>query len=615
MTRKNARIMIVDDEAAQGKALNEAFTRAGYDVTLCTSSTQAAQLASRQEFHALIVDCMLPKMNGVALVEQINSVVLNQPFIVLYSGIFKDKTFQRESITRTKAAAFLTKPFQMDEMMNLVNAHFAADQDQAAEVDPLLALYGPQTLTKTALDELFRAAPTVAGIHLPMIYRRLQVAGASGELSMVTTTGDLNTVCLHQGHIFAVRTPDPDTAFGTLSVCLGLLDPEDLAEALENPEQKLIGQKLIESVSMSPHALELVMQEQLALRLSQTIEDGALTLNWAAREFPAPDCTLSLERFQDLADDWTTSKIEAEWIRDYLMAWGQYELNGPAHARFTVTNLDDLLSHPEIDDERDLPYLLRQLINGNVTVGAKTAASDYRFLETRLTHLLQIYPDQSYFEILGIGEKAHSLEINRAYEELRRHFDPANLAEDVPPRVMLKATQVFKFIATAYETLSDEISRNRYVLLQVNQRGQMALENEPAFRQAVNLVTSGRAVEAASIFQDLVDKRINFPDLRSYRIWAKLTAEPRSKDFDFEKIPPEDRHSAPYHMARGLYFRGRNELHKAAEHFTAALVMDSRLTTARAELEATHKLAQSRQGRSILGDLGTSLGLKVRRGA
>ena len=99
MKRSRIHILIVDDDVTQGKALQETFKRAGYQATLCDSSVKAITAAQRTEFHGLFVDCMLPKMNGVDLVEEI--VGLNpghEPKTFLYSGIFKDKAFRSRTI-------------------------------------------------------------------------------------------------------------------------------------------------------------------------------------------------------------------------------------------------------------------------------------------------------------------------------------------------------------------------------------------------------------------------------------------------------------------------------------------------------------------------------------
>ena len=612
MNRKSAQILVVDDDPTQGAALRDLFTRAGYQVTLCSSAVQAATLAQRQEFHALVVDCMLPRMNGVDLVEEIKQVAISPPFVILYSGIFKDKNFAKAALERTGAAAFLTKPLDLTEVLDLVHGHFPEGEveDVAAAAGPL-ALYGSRALDDAALIALIATEPTISGVHLPMLYRRLQASRLSGELSMVTATGDLNTISLCAGRIFSVRTPDKDSVFGGLAVSLGFVTSEDVLAATNNPARKMMGQKLIESFSLSPHAIQVVLEEQLALRLSQTIEDAVLTLDWTTRAYAAPEFALNLERFQQLSQDWTSSKLTPESIRSELMTWAEHVLSDRLGEANKAEVLGDLLQDERGDDE--VVELLRELLAGNVTIGERQqAATDFRFLETRLMHLLTAYQTQNYFQVLGIGEKAQALEINRAFEELNRHFNPATLPEDCPPRLMVKAAQVFKIIEAAHHTLSDEIERHRYMLLQHNKRAQARLENEPILRAAIHQLQNGLAFEAAQTFQDLLDKRLDFPDLRAYRLWAGLICDRRYNDLTLENIPPEERHSAPYHMARGTNFRVRGDLVKALECYQAALVMDPRLTAARAEVEKTRVEIEQRGGRTLFNDVQT-LFSKVRR--
>lgn len=619
MKRSRIHVLIVDDDATQGSALHEAFSRAGYQAVWCNTSVKALTTAQRQEFHCLVVDCMLPKMNGVDLVEEIKQFAVTPPKVFMISGIFKDRKFIKDTLEKTGALDFLVKPLDLKDILNRVDEAF---KGEAGDDDPpLLALYSQDILSDADLLRLIQTETTVHGLHLPMLYKRLQSTALSGELTLTSSVGDTSVISLYNGQIFAVRTPDKDTYFGSLAVGFGFVSPDEVMDALKSPSTKLLGQKLIESMSLSPHAIHVILEEQLALRLSQSLQGGVVSLKWDAKRFPTPEYTLHPMRFESLLTDWTRSKIQPDWLKSHFALWGDYALQGHTHSNIEASTLAELMGHPDFVDREDLPYLFRQLLLGNATIGDKAGSSrNFAFLENRLTQLLEDFKTQNLFQQLGVGEKAQALELNKAYNDLKEHFDPKNLPPGAPPSVVIKCTQVFQQIETAYRTLSEETARTTYVLAQQNKRAQEYIENEPIYHAAVLELQNGHAKQAAQRFQNLLDKRVAFKDLKAYRIWAGLTLDKRYSEITLEMVPPEERHSAPYMMAKGVFHRQRGQIGKALECFRTAHILDPRMAIARKELE-TLKSELERKGsnrellREVTSVVDNLFGRASRRGA
>ncbi len=587
MKRNRIHVLIVDDETTQGKALEEAFKRKGYSATWSKSSVAALTLAQRQEFHCLVIDCLLPKMNGVDLAEELTELSVNhKPKIILYSGIYKDKAFIKDASERTKAVAFLTKPFDLEEMLGHVDNAFATE---LAENDdpPLLTLYTQKPLSDEELVALIENEPTMHAFHVPMLLKSLQKTRLSGELTLITAIGDVNSIMFYDGRVFSVRTPDKDTYFGGLAVGYGFVSPDEVLEALRDPTAKLLGQKLIDSMSLSPHAINVIMEEQLALRLSQCVQNSVVSLQWTPHKFPKPDYALNLTRFDDLMEDWIRSKIDLDWMRTAMTAWGAYQIQGNYHATLTDSaTLNNLLSSEQFQDAEDLPFLFRQLLYREAYFGMKSDESeDFSFLEARLNQMQKDFADQNFFQILGVGEKAHSQEMNRAYAELKSSFDPQTLPAHCPPSVLIKCTKVFQLIENAYKTLSDDTLRAKYMILMQNKRSQSMLENEPVFRAAILELQCGHAKEAAKKLQSLMDRKLEFRDLRSYRIWAGLKTERNYSGLNLEQVAPEERHSPAFMMARGVYFRNKGQFAKALQAFRTAHILDPRMSIAKHELK------------------------------
>ncbi|MGE0527585.1 MAG: hypothetical protein AB7P49_11015, partial [Bdellovibrionales bacterium] len=458
-------------------------------------------------------------------------------------------------------------------------------------------------------------------IHFPMLLKRIQKSRLTGDLTLISSVGDVSAVSFFNGDVFAVRTPDKDSYFGGLAVGFGFVSPEDVLAALRNSTGgKLLGQKLIESFSLSPHAINLILEEQLALRLSQTLRNGVVSLQWINKSFPTPEYSLRPHRLEELAVDWTRSKIESTWVKSAFAIWGDHGIQGHYHPHINSANsIDQLFSHADFVENQDLTYFFRQLINGNATLGSRTGDErNWTFLERRLDQLLSDFKDMNYFQILGVGEKAKSLELNKAFNDLKGYYDPKELGPGCPPAILVKCTKVFQYIETAYKTLGDDKTRERYFRQEQSKRGQRLLESEPVFRAAIHELLAGDAKEAAKKFQGLLDQKLEFKDLRSYRIWAGLRGNKHFSSLTLDQVPPEERHSAPYMMAKGVYYRSRGHLQKALEAFRTAHVLDPHMTIARSELEELKKDIERRGNRVLLKEV-TSIveGLlgRSRRGA
>lgn len=112
-------------------------------------------------------------------------------------------------------------------------------------------------------------------------------------------------------------------------------------EALKSPSRTLLGQKLIQSFALSPHAIHVIMEEQLALRLSQTLHGGVVSLQWSPKKFALPDYALNPLRYEGLASDWVQSKLTLDEIRSQLLLWGTFRIEGDYSAKLAEpTSLD-----------------------------------------------------------------------------------------------------------------------------------------------------------------------------------------------------------------------------------------------------------------------------------
>ena len=65
MEKSQFEILIIEDDITLGSALKEGLSRQGYAVTLESDPDRAIRNSKFKNYNLSIIDCMLPKQNGV----------------------------------------------------------------------------------------------------------------------------------------------------------------------------------------------------------------------------------------------------------------------------------------------------------------------------------------------------------------------------------------------------------------------------------------------------------------------------------------------------------------------------------------------------------------------
>src|SRR5246127_3824089 len=113
MTTK-ANILIVDDEANTLASLSRAFRLAGHEAVVCDNAARALELARTQPFDLILSDVVMPRRDGLALLEDLRNAGINSP-VVMMSGQAHIEMAVRA--TRLGALDFLEKPLSTEKLL------------------------------------------------------------------------------------------------------------------------------------------------------------------------------------------------------------------------------------------------------------------------------------------------------------------------------------------------------------------------------------------------------------------------------------------------------------------------------------------------------------------
>ncbi|MBP2019471.1 two-component system response regulator VicR [Symbiobacterium terraclitae] len=112
------RILVVDDERPIAEILKFSFEREGFEVEMAFDGEEAVAKARASQFHLVILDIMLPKLDGFSVCREIRS-FSSVPILMLTA---KEAEIDKVLGLELGADDYVTKPFSPRELIARVRA-------------------------------------------------------------------------------------------------------------------------------------------------------------------------------------------------------------------------------------------------------------------------------------------------------------------------------------------------------------------------------------------------------------------------------------------------------------------------------------------------------------
>lgn len=126
------RVLVAEDDPAILRGLTDNLRRQGYEVDAAADGESALALAQSQQFDALVVDVMLPRMSGFELCQRLREEGNRVPILLLTA-----RSEERDRVYGLDIGAddYITKPFSLLELLARVRALIRRAKDDAALPD------------------------------------------------------------------------------------------------------------------------------------------------------------------------------------------------------------------------------------------------------------------------------------------------------------------------------------------------------------------------------------------------------------------------------------------------------------------------------------------------
>ncbi len=133
-----AHILIVEDEEKLARFVELELVHEGYEVTKCGDGREALELATNNSYDLILLDIMLPGLNGLEVLRRINNpgsehTTPPAPVILLTA---RDAVMDKVAGLDAGAVDYITKPFAIEELLARVRValklHRAGEGDNGA---------------------------------------------------------------------------------------------------------------------------------------------------------------------------------------------------------------------------------------------------------------------------------------------------------------------------------------------------------------------------------------------------------------------------------------------------------------------------------------------------
>lgn len=130
------KILVVDDESSIVTLLQFNIEKAGFDVVTAEDGRTGYELALAEKPDLIVLDLMLPEMDGIEVCKQLRQDKVETPILMLTA---KDDELDKIIGLELGADDYLTKPFSPREVVARIKAILRRSAGKSADVEPEVA--------------------------------------------------------------------------------------------------------------------------------------------------------------------------------------------------------------------------------------------------------------------------------------------------------------------------------------------------------------------------------------------------------------------------------------------------------------------------------------------
>ena len=132
----SVKILIADDEPQNRELVKVVLFKEGYKLFFAEDGLVALSYLQKEEVDVLLLDIMMPKMDGFSLLKEIDRLGIKRPKIIVLSALSDDES--KESVLRLGADSFLQKPYDIVALKQQIRLALVEKKEADKDYEVLL---------------------------------------------------------------------------------------------------------------------------------------------------------------------------------------------------------------------------------------------------------------------------------------------------------------------------------------------------------------------------------------------------------------------------------------------------------------------------------------------
>ena len=299
------RVLILEDDELAQKNLQEVLSRFNISNIKIVDNVQDFKFKfSVENFDLVILDCLLP--GGVSGLDVVHSMDNNTDCSLwVISSVIERNSIPKDILP--KVDFFMRKPIQ-DKLVEEGLQKVQNKKEKEVDKEGILSALYKTSFSEQDFQFFLKKHKVFKGHELALLICLCSLSKWTGcvELKQLSESGKF---ILHfsEGNLNRVQSADKKSYFGVLAAAYGEVSSSLVKKLIDKDSSKEpIGEKLVRLSYISPHALPMILEEQLKIRISQLIN---FNMSYEVR----------LKSSQDFDSNAKELNISLENIRSYLL--------------------------------------------------------------------------------------------------------------------------------------------------------------------------------------------------------------------------------------------------------------------------------------------------------
>lgn len=596
---KNPKILLVDDDQKFGESLQKILSKSGFECFYAPKPQAALSFIKVHDIQAVVLDCMLPQMNGIDLALKIRETTGGSDLPIFFmSGIYKDRNFSISALKKTGAKSFLIKPFDATDLANQLSEHIKGEKQEITMSENLVKnLLLQENITQQTVINAINNSKVINAFEVPFLISVLSKYKATGCLK-INTENDSRVLYFTEGQALLPKIDVPFISTKNFLVSKGWVIESDVQGINDGTVQALIDECLV-----SPHFVDEAYRRLTIENFNTFITNQSVGASFESTN-KADNC-LALEP-RDVDENiyrWITEKFDTTWLKTYYMSYFDHTLKPLTTQHKKVRSFSLVASNKQILDlfmqgktlteiitaingeEETVLKIFHLLLTYRELIISKKKNTNASNQLKRLTKLVKTMSAQNYFERLGLSDKANEQEIKKSYTELSQTLHPDKVDTD-SEEIMALSKEVYSLIQEAYNNLKSIELRTKYLTELKKQQSEQSAQADSILDEALSCLMRGDISNAQEKISE-ANKMGTSSKGNILQAWCYIKSRKQSPvaiSQLLHSVSNEDRNSVLYFHVKGLLHASQGEFDKAIVTLKNALNRDPNFISSRREL-------------------------------